>query len=291
MGSINVGGQIMDLGSPKIMGILNLTADSFFDGGQYLDLDQALVRAELMLSQGADIIDLGAYSTRPGADEVSAEKEIQRLIPVIEAILKRFPDTVLSVDTFRAQVAREAIQAGAHLINDVSGGELDADMFQTVASLGVPYILMHMRGTPQNMQSLTDYEDLLWEITHYFSQKIQQLRALGVKDIILDPGFGFAKTLDQNYELLNRLDELHVLRLPILGAVSRKSMIYKALDITPQQALNGSTVLHTLLLSKGVQLLRVHDVPEAKQALELFTRMAQSAALADNASRADISRR
>lgn len=252
------------------MGILNVTPDSFYDGGQHNTVDTALHHAERLLVEGADMLDIGAYSSRPGAADVSAEEEAARLVPIIAAITDRFPDAILSIDTFRASVVRASIAAGAHIINDISGGTLDDSMFGTIAELQVPYILMHMRGMPNTMQQLTDYEDVVQDVSVFFGRQVAALRQLGVKDIILDPGFGFAKTLGQNYELLQRLDELHVHGLPILGALSRKSMIYKKLNITAADALNGTTVLNTVLLMKGVQLLRVHDVKAAKEAIALL---------------------
>ena len=266
MQSLKVGSQLLDLQDPKIMGIVNITPDSFFDGGNYFSEQAALKRVEQLLEEGADLLDIGGYSSRPSAAFVSEQEELERLIPVVRSISRAFPHAVLSIDTFRAEVARQSVDAGAHIINDISGGTLDSRMFETVAALQVPYILMHMRGTPQDMQSHTDYEDVTREVNLFFAERVAQLRALGVKDIILDPGFGFAKTLDQNYELLSRLEELQLWGLPILGAISRKSMIYRKLGIDPKDALNGTTVLNTILLMKGVQILRVHDVQEARQA-------------------------
>ncbi|MEN5234645.1 dihydropteroate synthase [Sphingobacterium faecium] len=268
--SINLKGQIMTFDRPIIMGILNVTPDSFFDGGQNNTIEQIIIQTRKLLEEGADIIDIGAYSSRPGAALISSQEELDRALPAIAALVSTFPDAILSIDTFRADVAEACIHAGVHLINDVSGGTIDPLMFETVAKLQVPYILMHMRGIPENMQQLTAYQDIVSDVATYFGQKIAALRKLGVKDIILDPGYGFAKTIEQNYELLHRVDELHYFGLPILGGVSRKSMIYKKLGITPQEALNGTTALHTLLLSKGVQLLRVHDVKEAKQIVDLL---------------------
>lgn len=268
--SINLKGQIMTFDRPIIMGILNVTPDSFFDGGQNNTIEQILIQTRKLLEEGADIIDIGAYSSRPGAALISSPEELDRALPAIAAIVSTFPDAILSIDTFRADVAEACIHAGVHLINDVSGGTIDPLMFETVAKLQVPYILMHMRGIPENMQQLTAYQDIVTDVATYFGQKIAALRKLGVKDIILDPGYGFAKTIEQNYELLHRVDELHYFGLPLLGGISRKSMIYKKLGITPQEALNGTTALHTLLLSKGVQLLRVHDVKEAKQIVDLL---------------------
>ncbi|WP_447766396.1 dihydropteroate synthase [Sphingobacterium faecium] len=268
--SINLKGQIMTFDRPIIMGILNVTPDSFFDGGQNNTIEQIIIQTRKLLEEGADIIDIGAYSSRPGAALISSQEELDRALPAIAALVSTFPDAILSIDTFRADVAEACIHAGVHLINDVSGGTIDPLMFETVAKLQVPYILMHMRGIPENMQQLTAYQDIVTDVATYFGQKIAALRKLGVKDIILDPGYGFAKTIEQNYELLHRVDELHYFGLPLLGGISRKSMIYKKLGITPQEALNGTTALHTLLLSKGVQLLRVHDVKEAKQIVDLL---------------------
>lgn len=267
---MNTGGRLIDLTTPKVMGILNITPDSFYDGGRHHTVPAALAQAEQLLADGADILDIGAYSSRPGAADVSAAEELDRLLPVIEAITARFPQAILSIDTFRADVARAGIATGAHIINDISGGTLDEAMFATIAALQVPYILMHMRGTPNTMQQLTDYGDVAGEVSLFFGKQVATLREMGVRDIILDPGFGFAKTLEQNYELLHRLETLHVHGLPLLGAISRKSMIYKKLGIKPEDALNGTTVLHTVLLTKGVHLLRVHDVKAAKEAIALL---------------------
>lgn len=268
--SINARGRLVTFERPLVMGILNLTPDSFYDGGQHNTSDTALTKAEQLVADGADIIDIGAYSSRPGASPISVQEEIDRALPLIEALVRQFPDVLLSIDTFRAQVAEEAVKAGVHIINDISGGALDEEMFPTVARLQVPYILMHMRGTPESMQTLTSYDDVVVDIATSLGDKVASLRELGVKDIILDPGFGFAKTLEQNYELLHRIDELHYFGLPILGGVSRKSMIYKKLNITAHEALTGTIALNTLLLSKGVQLLRVHDVKEARQVVDLL---------------------
>lgn len=268
--SINIKGKLLTFERPLVMGILNITPDSFYDGGQHDNLDRAIIKAGELLANGADIIDVGAYSSRPGAPLISVEEELGRAIPVIEQLHKSYPEAVLSIDTFRAEVAEAAIAAGAHIINDVSGGTIDTNMFATVARLQVPYILMHMRGIPENMQELTTYDDIVEDVATFLAEKVSQLRALGVKDIILDPGFGFAKNLDQNYELLHRIEELQYLGLPILGGLSRKSMIYKRLNITPHEALTGTIVLNTILLSKGVHILRVHDVAEAKQTIDLL---------------------
>lgn len=267
---INAKGSLITFERPLIMGILNVTPDSFFDGGQHNTLEAASKKAEQLINQGANILDIGAYSSRPGAPLISSHEEIDRALPIIEFLSKNYPDTLLSIDTFRADVAQQAVQVGAHIINDISGGSLDEHMFATVASLQVPYILMHMQGTPETMQQYTDYEDIVEDIAVYFGERIAKLRSLGVKDIILDPGFGFSKTIAQNYDLLHRIAELQYLELPILAGISRKSMIYKKLEITPQQALSATTALNTLLLQKGVQILRVHDVLEAKQLVTLF---------------------
>ena len=260
----------MTFEKPIIMGILNVTPDSFYDGGKHNSLDNAIQHAHQMIKDGVDIIDIGAYSSRPGAPLISAQEEIDRAAPIIELLAKEFPSIPLSIDTFRAEVAQTSIDAGAHIINDISGGILDENMFTTVAKLQVPYILMHMRGTPETMQQLTEYNDVVNDVAVDLGGKIAQLRSLGVKDIILDPGYGFAKTIEQNYELLLRVDELHYHGLPILGGISRKSMIYKKLDMTPQESLNATTALNTLLLDRGVQILRVHDVKEAKQLVNLL---------------------
>lgn len=268
--TINADGRLLTFEKALVMGILNVTPDSFFDGGQHDDITTAVAHAEQMILNGADIIDIGACSSRPGAKLVSPQEEIDRAIPVIQILSATFPGTLLSIDTFRADVAKEAIQAGAHLINDISGGNLDNQMFATVAELQVPYILMHMRGTPDTMQQFTGYNNITIDIAVYFGEKIAELRALGVKDIILDPGFGFAKTIDQNYELLLKTDEFHYLGLPLLGGISRKSMMYKKLSISPQETLPSTIALNTLLLERGVHILRVHDVKEARQLVDLF---------------------
>lgn len=268
--SIRIGGQLMSFELPKIMGILNLTADSFYDGGQNTTIAAALHHAEKLLKDGADIIDIGGQSTRPGAALSLEEEELNRVVPVVSAIRQAFPEAIMSVDTYRSRVAEEAIGAGAHIINDVSGGQLDERMFATVAKLQVPYILMHMRGTPDTMQQHTDYKDIVNDVAVELGNAITSLRALGVRDIILDPGFGFAKTSAQNYELLLRVAELHYHGLPILGGISRKSMIYRRLGLSPAEALTGTIALNTLLLERGVQLLRVHDVQEAKQLVDLL---------------------
>lgn len=268
--SINLKGALMAFEKPIIMGILNVTPDSFFDGGKHTSLSSAMEHASQMVEDGVDIIDVGAYSSRPGAPLITSEEEMDRALPIIQALTETFPHIPLSIDTFRSDVARAAILAGAHIINDISGGNLDEHMFQTVADLQVPYILMHMRGTPETMQQLTEYDDIVNDVAVDLGNKISTLRSMGVKDIILDPGYGFAKTLEQNYELLFRVNELHYHGFPILGGISRKSMIYKKLGLTPQESLNATTALNTLLLERGVQILRVHDVREAKQLTQLL---------------------
>ena len=268
--SIKIGSKLMTFETPKVMGILNLTPDSFFDGGKHSSLESAILHAEKLIAEGADMIDIGAYSSRPGAQEISAQEEMDRAIPFIEAIHQSNPNVVLSIDTFRADVAESCVQAGVHIINDISGGTLDENMFETVARLQVPYILMHMRGTPATMQQLTDYEDVVNDVAESLGHQVSRLRELGVKDIILDPGYGFAKTIDQNYELLMRVNELHYFGLPILGGISRKSMLYKKIGLKPDEVLPGTIALNTLLLERGVQILRVHDVKEAKQLIDIF---------------------
>ena len=268
--SIKIGSKLMTFETPKVMGILNLTPDSFFDGGKHSSLESAILHAEKLIAEGADMIDIGAYSSRPGAQEISAQEEMDRAIPFIEAIHQSNPNVVLSIDTFRADVAESCVQAGVHIINDISGGTLDVNMFETVARLQVPYILMHMRGTPATMQQLTDYEDVVNDVAESLGHQVSKLRDLGVRDIILDPGYGFAKTIDQNYELLMRVNELHYFGLPILGGISRKSMLYKKIGLKPNEVLPGTIALNTLLLERGVQILRVHDVKEAKQLIDIF---------------------
>jgi dihydropteroate synthase len=253
------------------MGILNITPDSFFDGGRFRDEKAILGQVEKMLSEGADFIDVGGYSSRPGAADISEEEELRRVLPVIKSISNKFPQALISIDTFRSRVATRAIEAGGHIINDISGGEQDPNMFMTVASLRVPYILMHMRGTPQNMTNQTHYNDLLGEVIHYFEKKIHVLHQLEVKDIIIDPGFGFAKTAEQSFTLLRHLDSLKILNQPVLAGLSRKSMIWKTLGTGPDGALNGTTALNTVALYHGASILRVHDVKEAVECVRLMT--------------------
>ncbi len=271
--TLNVRGRLVDLSVPKVMGILNVTPDSFFDGSRYTDSAQALRQVEKMMSEGATFIDIGGYSSRPGATDISAEEEMERTAPVIKLVSKAFPEAIISIDTFRAAVARRAVEEGAAIINDISGGDLDAAMFSTVADLQVPYILMHMRGTPQTMKELNHYDLIVKELIDYFHQRVFRLHALGVKDIIIDPGFGFAKNIAQNFELLNHLEELTVLGLPLLAGLSRKSMIWKTLDETAATALNGTTSLNTVALLKGATILRVHDVKEAVETVKLIEKL------------------
>lgn len=272
--TINCKGKLVDLSSPKIMGILNITPNSFYDGGKYKTDKEILNQAEKMLDEGADFIDVGAYSSKPSAEFFSEEEEIFRIIPVIELLLNTFPDLYLSIDTFRAGVAKVSVEAGAAVINDISAGLLDQEMIATVADLQVPYIMMHMRGNPKTMQSMTDYEDVLVEIRKYFSERVAVARQAKINDIILDPGFGFAKTLSQNYELMSKMELLDVFDLPVLVGISRKSMLYNLLNISPEQALNGTTVLNTVALQKGANILRVHDVKEAVQTREILKQLA-----------------
>lgn len=268
--TINCKGNLIDLSTPKVMGILNITPDSFFDGGRYNNEKAILNRVENMLNDGADFIDLGAYSSRPGADNVPVEDELQRSVPVTTLITKHYPDILISIDTFRAKVAEENIGAGAALINDIAAGSLDPEMIATTGRLKVPYIMMHMKATPKSMQEHTAYDDIIKEMLFYFSEKIAKARSEGINDIIIDPGFGFAKTLEQNYEVLNKMELFNILELPILAGVSRKSMIYKLLGTTPESALNGTSVTNTIALMKGARILRVHDVKEAVEAVQIF---------------------
>lgn len=253
------------------MGVLNVTPDSFFDGGRYMSETSIIERAEKMLADGADFIDVGGYSSRPGAEDISETEERQRTTRAISAIIKSFPGTIVSIDTFRSQVATSAVEAGASMINDISGGELDPEMFPTVARLKLPYILMHMRGNPQTMKSFAQYNNLLKELIDHFHLRVQRLRQLEVVDIIIDPGFGFSKTIDQNFNLLHNLDKLSILGRPLLVGLSRKSMIWKTLKTDPAGALNGTTALNTIALLKGADILRVHDVKEAREVIKLFT--------------------
>jgi len=270
----NIGGKLICFDEPKIMGILNITPDSFFDGGKYLQEKEALKQVSEMLSQGAEIIDIGAYSSKPQATPVAVKEEINRLIPILKSIRQHFPETLLSVDTFRAAVAKVAIQEGANIINDISAGNLDKNMLPLIAETKVTYIAMHMKGSPQTMQQHTQYQHVVEEIINYFLDKIEQLKTIGIYDIIIDPGIGFAKTLEQNYQIIAALEKFNIIQQPILIGISRKSMIYKILNTNPEHSLNGTTVLNTVALIKGANIIRVHDVKEAAECIKI-TKMIQ----------------
>lgn len=266
---INCKGKLIDLSSPKVMGIVNLTPDSFYDGGKYKNTDAVLLQVGQMLEEGATFIDIGAYSSRPNATNISVEEEENRLIPILQEVLKNYPEVLISVDTFRASVAKKAILAGASMVNDISAGMLDKDMMNVVGELRVPYILMHMRGTPQTMKTLTDYEDMIKELSLYFSERLAYARSCKIHDLIIDPGFGFAKTTEQNFKLLKEMSFLKKIEVPLLAGVSRKSMIYKTLGGDPSASLNGTTALHMIALQKGASIIRVHDVKEAMECIKL----------------------
>ena len=271
--TINCNSRLIDLTIPKVMGIVNVTPNSFYDGGKHNEINFIIRQVEKMISEGADIIDIGAYSSKPSAEFVSEQDEINRLKVVIKELVNTFPSVVLSVDTFRASVAKFAVDQGVAVVNDISAGLLDEAMLSTVAELKVPYIMMHMRGTPQTMQSLTQYDDVVKEMLFYFSERIQKVRSFGISDVIIDPGFGFAKTVEQNYEVLQKLELFSILELPLLVGASRKSMIYKVLETSPQEALNGTTVINTIALQKGAKILRVHDVKEAVECVKLVSQL------------------
>ncbi len=272
--TICVQGKLLDLSHPKVMGILNITPDSFFDGGCYQQRDAIIKRCDQILNEGADMIDIGAYSSRPGADHVSEQEELDRLLEVLSWIRDLYPNVILSVDTFRAPIAERCVREfSVDIINDISGGMMDESMFATIARLKVPYIMMHMKGTPQNMQMNPTYENLTKEISFFFSRQLDQLTALGVSDVILDPGFGFGKTMEHNYQLMNRMEQFDLFKLPVLVGVSRKSMIYKILEVDSAAALNGTTVLNTFALTKGANILRVHDVKEAVECVTLVSQL------------------
>jgi len=272
--TLNYNGEILNLSSTQIIGILNITPDSFYNGGKYNSIDKALQRTEQIIAEGGAIIDIGAYSSRPGAKNISEAEELTRLIPILKNIRQNFPDSILSVDTFRSDIAKKMVmEHGVNMINDISGGNFDDNMFKTIAELNVPYILMHMKGTPQDMQINPTYKNLIKEIFIFFSDRVEKLKSLGVNDVILDPGFGFGKTLDHNYELLKKLDFLKIFQLPISVGISRKSMIYKLLNSSASESLNGTTVLNTVALLSGVNLLRVHDVKEAVETIKLVTKL------------------
>jgi dihydropteroate synthase len=272
--TLQIKGRLISLASPKVMGIINLTPDSFFEGSRVKNSkDSILSQAKKMMADGADFLDLGGYSTRPGAEEISVGEEIDRVVPAISWIKEIFPEALISIDTFRGEVAKHAIEAGADLINDVSSGNLDSKMLQVVADSGLPYIAMHLKGNPKNMQQMTEYTELVPEILYFFSEKVENFKKLGIKDVIIDPGFGFAKNLDQNFELLKNLNSFNVFGIPLLAGLSRKSMIYKTLGNSPQEALNGTTALNMFALTQGANILRVHDVKEAKETIKLYEQL------------------
>ncbi|MCW5910407.1 MAG: dihydropteroate synthase [Cyclobacteriaceae bacterium] len=270
--TLHVNGRLLDLSTPKVMGILNITPDSFYPDSR-AELSDVIAKAGAMLQEGADILDIGGYSSRPGAADIPESEELKRVVPAIEAVRKSFPDAILSIDTFRSSVAQAAVYAGAAMINDITGGEADPDMFAAVARCQVPYVLMHMRGTPQTMNQLTHYEDLMRELIDYFHARLERLKQEGVKDVIIDPGFGFAKTAAQNFRLLGQLEQLRILEKPVLVGLSRKSMIWRTLQTTPEHALNGTSVLNTIALTKGISILRVHDVKAAREAVSLTSQL------------------
>ena len=271
--TINCKGLLVDLSAPKVMGILNVTPNSFFDGGKYKNETEILSQVEKMVVDGATFIDIGAYSSKPNAEFVVEQEEIYRIVPVVDLILKHFPEAILSIDTFRGEVAKASIESGAAIINDIAAGNLDNNMFEIIAKYNVPYVMMHMRGNPQTMQTLTDYDDIVKEMLFYFSEKVAKARSFGINDLMIDPGFGFAKTVGQNYEVFQKMELFNMLELPLLVGVSRKSMIYKTLGTTIENALNGTTVLNTLALTKGAKILRVHDVKEAVECVALFNKI------------------
>jgi dihydropteroate synthase len=271
--TLNCKGNLIDLTTPKVMGILNLTPDSFYDGGKYKNDSEILSQVYMMLKNEASFIDVGAYSSRPNAEHISEELELKRLLPIITLIIKEFPEILISVDTFRSQVAKQGVETGAVIINDISAGHLDENMLETVAKLHVPYIMMHMKGTPQTMQKQTYYENLTKELLFYFSERIAKAKAFGIIDVIVDPGFGFAKTREQNFEILNNLEYFNILEKPILVGLSRKSMIYKTLESSAKEALNGTSILNTIALKNGASILRVHDVKEAVECVKLIEQL------------------
>ncbi|WKD86030.1 Dihydropteroate synthase [Polaribacter huanghezhanensis] len=271
--TINCKGKLIDISSPKVMGILNITPDSFFDGGSYKNETDILQKVEKMLSEGATFIDVGAYSSRPGAMHISEEEELQRIVPIIKLLVHHYPEIIISVDTFRSAVAKKTVEAGAAIINDISGGKMDVNMFKTVADLQVPYIIMHMLGTPQSMQKNPKYEDLTKEVISFFAEQLAKLHQLKVNDVLIDVGFGFGKTIEHNYELLKNLALFKNLDSPILVGISRKSMLYKPLEITAQLALNATTSANTIALLNGANILRVHDVKEAMEAIKIVEQL------------------
>ncbi len=274
--TINCKGQLIDLSSPKIMGILNITPDSFYDGGRYTSMNDILTSVENMLFHGAHFIDIGAYSSRPGAAHIAESEELKRIVPVVKQLVAEFPDIIISVDTFRSTVAKFCVEEGASIINDISASEMDSTMMETAAHLQIPYIMMHMQGLPKTMQNNPTYQHVTKDIRYFFSQKIAAARNVGIRDIVIDPGFGFGKTIHHNYQLLNELDMFAALEVPLLVGISRKSMIYKPLKTGPEEALNGTTALHMIALEKGARILRVHDVKEASQCIKLFNLLKQN---------------
>lgn len=271
--TINCKGNLVDFGIPKVMGILNITPDSFYEGSRTTTPNSLLKKAEIMLKDGASFLDIGGYSSRPGADDIGVSEELSRVLPAIEILLKNFPEAIISVDTFRSEVAGEAIKAGAAIINDISAGNLDDKMMEVIAHHQVPYIMMHMRGNPKTMKGLNEYKYLTQDVLFYFSEKITAARAYGINDLIIDPGFGFSKNIEQNFELLSHLELFKMLDLPVLSGLSRKSSIYKTLNCSSEDALNGTTVLNTIALSKGANILRVHDVKEAMECMKLCNQL------------------
>jgi len=272
--TLNLNGRILDLAQPVVMGIINVTPDSFFDGGKYKTDKKVVKRAEEILEQGGTVIDIGAVSTQPGKEGISTKDEIDRLLPAVKAVRKEFPDAFISIDTYRSWVALKVIEeCGPCIVNDVSGGNFDVHMFDTIGKLGVPYVLMHMQGTPLKMQENPVYEDIIRDISLFFTERVKQLTKAGVKDVIIDPGFGFGKLLEHNYELLNRLDSFKVFQLPLMVGVSRKGMIYRLLGSNPEEALNGTSVVNTLALMGGADILRVHDVREAIEAVRIMNKV------------------
>ncbi len=276
MMTLNCKGQLIDLSIPKVMGVLNLTPDSFYDGGKYKDEKSILSQTEKMLQEGAAFIDAGAYSSRPGADDIPVEEELRRIVPVVELLLRHFPGILISIDTFRSKVAKETLDAGVALINDISAGHLDPGMMETVAKARVPYIMMHMKGNPRTMKDMNTYTDLVEDIRYYFSERLASARALGIHDLVIDPGFGFAKNIAQNYELLRQLSLFSTFGVPVLAGLSRKSMIYKVLGTTPAEALNGTTALNMVALLGGASILRVHDVKEAVECVALYGQLSDA---------------
>lgn len=273
--TINCNGTLIDLSTPKVMGILNITPDSFYDGGKYKNEKDILMQVEKMLLEGASFIDIGAYSSRPGAAHISEEEELQRIVPIVQLVTKKFEDIILSIDTFRSKVAKETITAGAAIVNDISGGNMDKNMFQVIADLQVPYILMHMQGTPQNMQQHPSYNNVTTDLISFFAEKLFELRQLHVNDVIIDVGFGFGKTIEHNFQLLKELSLFKNLDVPILTGVSRKSMLYKTLNTNPKEALNATTVANTIAILNGTNILRVHDVKEAMEAVKITNMLHQ----------------